>query len=85
MAWRKTITTTESHDILAIAINYLKTIEADASVEELLTYYTEAVEQIEYPNRLISQDANRNLNDLKEGFLKGKKLLTSQTYDIQKS
>lgn len=77
--------TTESYDVLAIAINYLKTIEADAPVEELLTYYSEAVEQIEYPNRLIPQGANRNLNDLKEGFLKGKKLLTSQTYDIQKS
>ena len=77
--------TTESDDILAIAITYLKTIEANAPVEELLTYYSEAVEQIEYPNRLIPQGAHRNLNDLKEGFLRGKKLLTSQTYDIQKS
>jgi hypothetical protein len=77
--------TTESYDVLAIAINYLKTIEADASVAELLTYYSETVEQIEYPNRLIPQGAHRNLNDLKEGFLRGKKLITSQTYDIQKS
>jgi ketosteroid isomerase-like protein len=77
--------TTESDDILAIAINYLKTIEADAPVEELLAYYSEAVEQIEYPNRLVPQGTKRNLSDLKEGFLKGKKLLASQTYDIQRS
>lgn len=77
--------TTESDDILAIAIHYLKTIEADAPVEELLAYYSEAVEQIEYPNRLIPQGANRNLNDLREGFLRGKALLTSPTYNTQKS
>lgn len=77
--------TTKSHDILAIAVQYLRAIEADRSVEELTNYYAESVEQIEYPNRLIPQGASRNLNDLKEGFLRGKKLLTSQTYDIQKS
>lgn len=75
----------QSHDILAIATQYLKTITANASVEELLAYNSEAVEQIEYPNRLFPQGAKRNLSALKEGFLKGKKLLTSQTYDIQKS
>lgn len=79
------MTTTEPQDILTIAINYLRAIEADVPVEELITYYFEAVEQIEYPNRLVPQGAKRNLNDLKEAFLRGKKLLISQTYDIQKS
>lgn len=77
--------TTGSNDILIIAINYLKAIETDVSVEELASYYSEAIEQIEYPNRLIPQGTKRNLSDLKEGFLKGKTLLASQTYDIQKS
>lgn len=79
------MTTTEPQAILTIAINYLRAIEADVSVEELITYYSEAAEQIEYPNRLVPQGAKRNLNDLKEAFLRGKKLLISQTYDIQKS
>jgi ketosteroid isomerase-like protein len=77
--------TTKPHDILAIATHYLRAIEADLSIEELFLYYSEAVEQIEYPNRLIPQGATRNLSDLKEGFLKGKKLLISERYDIQKS
>jgi ketosteroid isomerase-like protein len=81
----KQIMTTGADDILVIAINYLRAIEAEVSVEELTSYYAESVEQIEYPNRLIPQGTKRNLNDLKEGFLKGKTLLASQTYDIQKS
>ena len=77
--------TTEPYDILTIATHYLRAIEADMPLEELCLYYSEAVEQIEYPNRLIPQGTKRNLDDLKEGFLKGKQLLISQRYDVQKS
>ncbi|BAY21373.1 hypothetical protein NIES2100_11250 [Calothrix sp. NIES-2100] len=77
--------TTEQQDILTIAKNYLQAIEDGKTADELAIYYSESVEQIEYPNRLIPNGAKRNLDDLKEASLRGKKILLSQTYDIQKS
>lgn len=77
--------TTEQHDILAITQNYLRAIEEGKTVEELAIYYSESVEQVEYPNRLMPNGAKRNLNELKEASLRGKKVIASQTYDIQKS
>jgi ketosteroid isomerase-like protein len=76
---------TEQPDILTITKNYLKAIEEGKTADELAIYYSESVEQVEYPNRLIPNGAKRNLNDLKLASLKGKQVLISQTYDIQKS
>lgn len=75
----------EQHDILAIVKNYLRDIEEGKTADELAIYYSESVEQVEYPNLLMPNGAKRNLNDLKEASLSGKKVLKSQTYDIQKS
>ncbi|SRR5579883_462661 len=72
-------------DILAITKRYLKAIEAGQTAEAIATYYAESVEQIEYPNRLLPNGARRNLDDLKEASLRGKNVLLSQTYDIQKA
>jgi hypothetical protein len=77
--------TTEQQDILAIAKNYLKDIERGKTADEIAVYYSESVEQVEYPNLLMPNGSKRNLNDLKEASLRGEKVLTSQTYDIQKS
>jgi len=77
--------TTESHQILEITKNYLKDIAEGKTADELAVYYSESVEQIEYPNRLLPNGAIRNLNDLKEASLRGKSVLISQNYDIQKS
>jgi ketosteroid isomerase-like protein len=77
--------TTEKQDILTITKNYLKAIEESKTADELAVYYSELVEQVEYPNLLIPNGAKRNLNDLKEASLRGKKVLISQNYDIQQS
>lgn len=76
---------TEQHDILAITRNYLKDIEEGKTADELAIYYSESVEQVEYPNLLLPNGAKRNLNDIKEASLRGKKVLANQVYDIQKS
>ncbi|WP_200929813.1 hypothetical protein [Nostoc piscinale] len=65
--------TTKQQDILTIAKNYLQAIEEGKVADELAIYYSESVEQIEYPNRLIPNGARRNLDDLKEASLRGKK------------
>jgi ketosteroid isomerase-like protein len=75
----------EQQDILTITKNYLKAIEEGKKEDELAIYYSESVEQVEYPNRLIPNGAKRNLNDLKEASLRGKKVILNQSYDIQKS
>ena len=76
---------TQHHDILAITKNYLKALEEGKTADELDVYYSESVEQIEYPNRLLPNGAKRNLNDLKDASLRGKNVLINQNYDIQKS
>lgn len=76
---------TEKSDILAITKNYLKDISEGKTWDEIAIYYSESVEQIEYPNRLLPNGTTRNLNDLKEASLRGKAVLISQEYDIQKS
>ncbi len=76
---------TEKQDILTITNNYLKAIEENKTGDELAIYYSESVEQIEYPNRLIPDGVKRNIHDLKEASLRGKNLILSQSYDIQKS
>jgi ketosteroid isomerase-like protein len=76
---------TEQRDILEITRNYLKDIEEGKTADELAIYYSELIEQVEYPNLFLPNGAKRNLNDLKEALLRGKEVLTSQFYDVQKS
>ncbi|OUL20444.1 nuclear transport factor 2 family protein [Nostoc sp. 106C] len=77
--------TDEQQDLLKITKNYLKAIEEGKTAEELAIFYSQSVEQIEYPNRLIPNGAKRNLNDLKAASLRGKEVIISQNFDIQKS
>lgn len=77
--------TTDKSDILAITKNYLQAISEGKTWDEIVIYYDESVEQIEYPNRLLPNGATRNLNDLKQASLRGKAVLISHNYDIQKS
>lgn len=77
--------TPEQSDLLTIALRYLKTIETGETVAEVTAYYSDSIEQIEYPNRLLPTLTRRNLQDLQAAFLRGKEVILSQTYDIQKS
>jgi len=71
----------ESH--LEIARRYLKTIEAGGTDEALAAFFDPSIEQVEYPNRFSPQGARTNLAGMMEAAARGRKVLTSQTYDIR--
>ena len=72
-------------DIEAIAIDFIKTLQNRTSAEELLRFYHPDIEQIEFPNAVTKNTAIRNLNDLKAGAEKGKKILQKEEYEVIKS
>jgi hypothetical protein len=72
-------------DIEAIAIDFIKTLQNRTSGEELLRFYHPDIEQIEFPNAVTKNKAIRNLNDLKAGAEKGKKVLQKEEYEVVKS
>lgn len=66
------------------ARNYLKAIELGATGERLATFFHPDVKQIEFPNRLVTAGAERDLEMILEGALKGQAVLSSQTYEIHR-
>ena len=72
-------------DIEAIAIDFIKTLQNRTSADELLRFYHPDIEQIEFPNAVTKNKAIRNLNDLKAGAEKGKKVLQKEEYEVVKS
>jgi len=70
------------HDHLAIAKRYLSALERFVDRDELAQFFTPDVIQIEFPNRLTPNGATRDLNAILEGSEQGKKVLTSQSYEI---
>lgn len=63
--------------------DYLTAIESGAPFETLARFFTEDVEQVEYPNRLVPDGATRDLAAMREGSRKGREVLTGQSYDIR--
>jgi ketosteroid isomerase-like protein len=68
---------------LEVARRYLAAIEAGATGEALAAFFSPAVEQIEYPNRLVPMGARRGLADLLEGAIRGSKVLRAQRYQVE--
>lgn len=62
---------------------YLKAIEDGAINEALAAFYDPAVEHVEYPNRFTPQGARSDLAAMMEAAERGRKVLTSQTYEIR--
>lgn len=70
---------------LEIVKMFLNALSEGKAGEELREFYDSNVIQIEFPNLLTKQTAERNINDLIDASIKGKKVLISQKYDLIKS
>jgi ketosteroid isomerase-like protein len=70
-------------DRLTIARNYLSALEGDIGTDELAAFFADDVVQIEYPNRLTPNGAQRDLATLLEGHERGSQLMAGQRYEIK--
>ncbi|HJZ93451.1 MAG TPA: nuclear transport factor 2 family protein [Gemmataceae bacterium] len=68
-------------DYLAVALRYLEAIER-GSPGSSLEFFAEDVVQEEFPNRLLPQGARRDLSGLREAAQRGRKVMTSQRYEV---
>lgn len=64
-------------------LDFLKMLEESTSIDRFTEFYHPEVEQTEFPNAITKTTTTRTLNDLKEGFEKGSKLFTRQTYEVK--
>jgi ketosteroid isomerase-like protein len=64
------------------AQHYLTALERGVGRDELAQFFTADVQQEEFPNRLTPNGATRDLSALLNGNERGKKLMTSQRYEI---
>lgn len=76
---------TMSQDLNQIAQEFIKTLQNRNSAEEILQFYHQDIEQIEFPNTLIKNKAVRNLEELKLGAERGKKVMQKEEYEIIRS
>ncbi len=65
-----------------IARRYLAAIESGADFEELAAFLTEDVVQEEFPNRITPTTARRDLAAMREASVRGRKVVTSQRYEV---
>ena len=70
-------------DRLTIARNYLSALEGDAGSGGIAAFFADDVVQIEYPNRLTPNGAERDLAMLLEGHERGSQLMAGQRYEIR--
>jgi hypothetical protein len=66
-----------------IVVEFLKMVQERQSSEELEKFYHSEIEQIEYPNAIVKNTVNRNLQDLKDGADRGKMILSKEEYEIK--
>jgi len=68
-------------DLIALVRRYFDAIENGAQGESL-QFFAEDVVQEEFPNRLVPAGATRDLAALKEAAERGRKVVTSQRFEI---
>ena len=69
-------------DHVATARRYLAAIESGAPFEEVAAFLTEDIVQEEFPNRITPTTARRDLAAMRETSVKGRKVMTSQRFEI---
>jgi ketosteroid isomerase-like protein len=74
--------TTLEHENLATVRRYLESIQTGVGGEAMRQFFDETVEQIELPNRLNPAGLVSDLASMMERSEQGRKLLSSQSYDI---
>jgi ketosteroid isomerase-like protein len=65
------------------ARRYLNAIERGATGDTLAEFFTPNVVQEEFPNRLMTHGARRDLAALLEGAERGQKVISAQRYEIR--
>jgi ketosteroid isomerase-like protein len=70
---------------LKTVMNFFKAIEDNTIAERASEFYHPEIIQIEYPNAITKQTAFRNLGQLTEAAVRGRKLIKQQTLKIEKS
>ncbi len=70
---------------LETARRYLKALEDGRDHDELTKFFDPNVVQEEFPNRLSEKGAKRDLKTLLEGNRRGREIMTSQRYDVQRA
>lgn len=73
------------NELIAITERFIKKLQDRTSADELLAFYHQDIEQIEFPNPLNKNTTIRNLEDLKRAAENGKKVLQKETYNIIRS
>ncbi|MEP7317317.1 MAG: nuclear transport factor 2 family protein [Panacibacter sp.] len=73
------------HDIKKIALEFIEVLQHRTNAEQLLGFYHNDVQQIEYPNAITKNTAIRNPDDLKAASERGKAVMQKEVYEVIKS
>jgi ketosteroid isomerase-like protein len=65
---------------LEVARRYLESVGQPNAAT--LSFFTEDVVQVEFPNRLVPEGATRDLAGLREAAVRGSKVMTAQRYEV---
>lgn len=71
------------HPHLQLIRGYFDAIEQEADETELGRFLASDVRQHEFPNRLVSKGAERDLTELLAGSRKGRQVVRNQRYEVQ--
>ena len=63
---------------------FIQAIVDRVPVDELAAFFHPDVEQVEFPNRIVPGGARRDLAALLEGATRGRTVLTSERYDVER-
>jgi ketosteroid isomerase-like protein len=69
-------------DVLELTRRYFAALEGGATGDALAGFYAPEVVQEEFPNRLSTHGARRNLAAILEAAARGQRVMASQRYEI---
>lgn len=68
---------------LAIARQYLKTIESGGAIDELAQFFASEVTLEIFPSRFFPKGSRSNLQGIRTAAERGKKVMANQSYEIK--
>jgi ketosteroid isomerase-like protein len=63
---------------------YLEAVAAGQPMEKVLEFYTPDIVVREFPNRIAPQGRVRRAAELRDAYERGRKIIRSQSYDVQR-
>lgn len=67
---------------LTLVHEYIHAVESGATGDALARFFAPTVTQTEYPNQMLPRIANRNLEAILEGALRGQQVVANQRFEI---